>query len=116
LQAAMDSKNESRVNGWLAPLIWLGKFVVGAERVLGTFATAVAAVLIIIEVVLLLSGVTARYVFDAPIGWTGALADMLFLWLSGLGRSEEHTAELQSRGHHVCHLLPEKQKKLIQVH
>lgn len=91
----MDSKNESRVNGWLVPLIWLGKFVVGAERVLGTFATAVAAVLIIIEVTLLLSGVTARYVFDAPIGWTGALADMLFLWLSGLGalvalRRSEH--------------------------
>src|SRR5215208_3640770 len=29
-----------------------------------------------------------------------------------IGRSEEHTSELQSRGHLVCRLLLEKQKKL----
>src|SRR5690625_7000138 len=31
--------------------------------------------------------------------------------LGGLGRSEEHTAELQSRGQLVCRLLLEKQKR-----
>src|SRR5437870_9621356 len=30
---------------------------------------------------------------------------------SGTGRSEEHTSELQSRGHLVCRLLLEKKKK-----
>src|SRR5439155_6158035 len=30
----------------------------------------------------------------------------------GLGRSEEHTSELQSRGHLVCRLLLEKKKKV----
>src|SRR5439155_22179183 len=30
-----------------------------------------------------------------------------------LGRSEEHTSELQSRGHLVCRLLLEKKKKLL---
>src|SRR5439155_25974835 len=30
---------------------------------------------------------------------------------SGKGRSEEHTSELQSRGHLVCRLLLEKKKK-----
>src|SRR5439155_15546511 len=30
---------------------------------------------------------------------------------AGLGRSEEHTSELQSRGHLVCRLLLEKKKK-----
>src|SRR5690625_4843372 len=29
---------------------------------------------------------------------------------AGIGRSEEHTSELQSRGHHVCRLLLEKKK------
>src|SRR5690625_6687904 len=29
----------------------------------------------------------------------------------GVGRSEEHTSELQSRGHLVCRLLLEKKKK-----
>src|SRR5439155_26284060 len=36
---------------------------------------------------------------------TGARRD------SGGGRSEEHTSELQSRGHLVCRLLLEKKKK-----
>src|SRR5437870_6571576 len=31
--------------------------------------------------------------------------------LCGLSRSEEHTSELQSRGHLVCRLLLEKKKK-----
>src|SRR5439155_17937978 len=31
-------------------------------------------------------------------------------WLSFPGRSEEHTSELQSRGHLVCRLLLEKKK------
>src|SRR5439155_11681282 len=36
------------------------------------------------------------------------------LWLrtAGFRRSEEHTSELQSRGHLVCRLLLEKKKKL----
>src|SRR5439155_14030649 len=32
-------------------------------------------------------------------------------WGRGRGRSEEHTSELQSRGHLVCRLLLEKKKK-----
>src|SRR5690625_6075828 len=32
--------------------------------------------------------------------------------LSGQSRSEEHTSELQSRGHLVCRLLLEKKKKI----
>src|SRR5690625_6156624 len=48
-----------------------------------------------------------------------ALPAMIFLFLFGcdlrkiirLGRSEEHTSELQSRGHLVCRLLLEKKKE-----
>src|SRR5439155_6801423 len=32
------------------------------------------------------------------------------------GRSEEHTSELQSRGHLVCRLLLEKKKQTLHVH
>src|SRR5215510_16054971 len=32
-------------------------------------------------------------------------------WVKGAERSEEHTSELQSRGHLVCRLLLEKKKK-----
>src|SRR5690625_6770542 len=36
-------------------------------------------------------------------------------YLADLGRSEEHTSELQSRGHLVCRLLFEKNKKYIKI-
>src|SRR5437660_7567407 len=35
---------------------------------------------------------------------------------AGRGRSEEHTSELQSRGHLVCRLLLEKKKKKKKKH
>src|SRR5690625_3346783 len=40
-------------------------------------------------------------------------ADMIVRYqrMSGKNRSEEHTSELQSRGHLVCRLLLEKQKR-----
>src|SRR5690625_5942929 len=40
------------------------------------------------------------------------LFQMLFDNFLQLGRSEEHTSELQSRGHLVCRLLLEKKKTL----
>src|SRR5437660_4976178 len=51
---------------------------------------------------------------------TSGLPSQLTPWTGGgnpfspgrkLGRSEEHTSELQSRGHLVCRLLLEKKKK-----
>src|SRR3712207_8476474 len=40
-----------------------------------------------------------------------ALGLTRLLWRSALGRSEEHTSELQSRQYLVCRLLLEKKKK-----
>src|SRR6266508_6824188 len=42
---------------------------------------------------------------------TFPLVTALTLWLRPSVRSEEHTSELQSRGHLVCRLLLEKKKK-----
>ena len=44
-----------------------------------------AAVLVVAEVLVLFTGVTARYVFHAPLVWTDELASILFLWLAMLG-------------------------------
>src|SRR2546422_4779120 len=43
-------------------------------------------------------------------GVDGGLGVLLVLGVGGLGRSEEHTSELQSRLHLVCRLLLEKKK------
>ena len=64
---------------------------------LGRAVDAVAAALIVIEVVLLFSGVVARYVFHSPIVWSDEMAGSVFLWLGMLGavialRKGEHLA------------------------
>ncbi|HXE22422.1 MAG TPA: TRAP transporter large permease subunit [Rhodoferax sp.] len=44
-----------------------------------------AAILVVLETVILFAGVVSRYVFDAPLTWTDELASILFLWLAMLG-------------------------------
>ncbi len=57
-------------------------------RVDGAIAWATevpAAFLVALEIVVLLAGVVARYVFNAPLTWSDELASILFLWLAMLG-------------------------------
>src|SRR3954462_11916469 len=44
-----------------------------------------AAVIVVAEIVVLLAGILARYVFHKPIVWSDELAAILFLWLAMLG-------------------------------
>ena len=56
-----------------------------AERVLRRVVELPVVVLILVEAVILFSGVISRYVFHNPIGWTDELASVLFLWIGMLG-------------------------------
>src|SRR5919112_903111 len=60
-----------------------------ASHLLGSvFARLVeipAALLVVAEIVVLLAGILARYVFHKPIVWSDELAGILFLWLAMLG-------------------------------
>ena len=51
----------------------------------GGFKGEGAAGLVLLEIVILLAGVTSRYVFHNPLIWSDELASILFLWLSMLG-------------------------------
>ncbi len=55
------------------------------ERVLALGVEAVAAALMAAEVLLLLTGVFARYVLHSPLVWSDELASFLFLWLAMAG-------------------------------
>jgi len=44
-----------------------------------------AAALVVAEVLVLLAGVTSRYVFNRPLVWSDELAETLFIWLAMLG-------------------------------
>src|SRR5271165_5648837 len=57
----------------------------GCERALHQFCAILAATLVAVEIVVLLAGVMARYVFQAPLVWSDELASILFLWLAMLG-------------------------------
>ncbi|MBR0939362.1 TRAP transporter large permease subunit [Bradyrhizobium jicamae] len=55
------------------------------DRALGTVIAVPTAALVLVEVFVLLGGVTSRYVFHHPIIWSDELASTLFLWLAMLG-------------------------------
>src|ERR1700724_4237736 len=56
-----------------------------AEQWLGSIVAAAAAALVVAEIIVLFSGVSARYLFQKPIIWSDELAGILFLWLAMLG-------------------------------
>ena len=55
------------------------------ERWLCAAVEAAAAVVLVVEVLILFAGIVARAVFDHPIIWSDELASILFLWLAMLG-------------------------------
>ncbi|WP_249148299.1 TRAP transporter large permease subunit [Bradyrhizobium jicamae] len=56
-----------------------------AEQWLGSAIAAAAALLVVAEIVVLFTGVSARYFFQRPLIWSDELAGILFLWLAMLG-------------------------------
>src|SRR5262245_11336162 len=55
------------------------------DRALQHLIEVSAAILILVETVVLLAGVVARYVFQRPLIWSDDLASLLFIWLIMLG-------------------------------
>lgn len=66
-------------------LVAAGARSAGQQSLLRHVLEFPAVVLIVAEVVILLTGVIARYVFHSPIAWTDELASLLFLWVGLLG-------------------------------
>ncbi len=60
---------------------WLGQF----EKALGWLVEVPAALLVLVDIVVLFAGVVSRYVFHSPLLWSDELASIVFLWLAMLG-------------------------------
>ncbi len=56
-----------------------------ADRILGRVVEVPAAILVVAEIILLLTGVIARYALRAPLVWGDELAGILFIWLVMMG-------------------------------
>jgi tripartite ATP-independent transporter DctM subunit len=63
------------------PIPWLEQL----NKAIGTLVEIPAALLVLAEVIVLLMGVTSRYVFHQPLVWSDELASILFLWLAMFG-------------------------------
>jgi tripartite ATP-independent transporter DctM subunit len=67
------------------PATALGALARRVDNAIGAGVEALAGSLVLVEIVVLLAGVIARYVFHKPLVWSDELASLLFLWLSMLG-------------------------------
>jgi tripartite ATP-independent transporter DctM subunit len=59
--------------------------LVRCETLLAWLSEIPAAIILLIEVIILSAGVTARYALDRPLVWSDELSITLFLWLAMLG-------------------------------
>ncbi|WP_158932371.1 TRAP transporter large permease subunit [Acidisphaera sp. S103] len=67
------------------------------DRLIDLLTQGLAALLVVIEVVILFVGVLWRYLLDNPLVWVEELAAILFLWLVSLG-----AVIALRRGEHMC--------------
>ncbi|MBR0834822.1 TRAP transporter large permease subunit [Bradyrhizobium manausense] len=66
------------------------------DRALALLTEPLAAIVVVAEILVLLTGVIARFVFNHPLTWSDELASIMFLWLAMLG-----AAIAQRRGQHM---------------
>ncbi len=55
------------------------------DQLLGFVTEFPAAVLVLLEILVLFGGVVSRYVIHRPLTWSDELASVMFLWLAMLG-------------------------------
>ena len=84
------------------------------SRLLRPFEIISSALLVAI-VVLLLAGVTSRYVFSLPVVWIDEVASLCFLWLAMLG-----SAIALDRNEHLrltlfLYMLPERVQRFVEA-
>ena len=60
-------------------------WAVAADNALGHLVEIPAAILVVAEIVILFSGIVARYALHEPLVWSDELASTLFIWLAMLG-------------------------------
>lgn len=82
---AMNTPVELADSVNLPPSSAAGRIAQRFERALTWAIERLAAALLVADILVLLVGVCARYVFHAPITWTEETASTLFIWLAMFG-------------------------------
>jgi tripartite ATP-independent transporter DctM subunit len=87
----------------------------GLDRVIGAVVEPAAALLIVVEVVLLFANVVSRYAFHGALIWGDELATILFLWLSMLGAVIAYRRGEHMRLSAVVNALPPRWKTICET-
>ncbi len=90
-------------------------WTIAVDRIIGSVLEPTAAVLIVIEVCILSSGVFSRYVLKSALVWTDELATILFLWLSMLGAVIAYRRNEHMRLTALIRSVPPKTARLLEI-
>jgi len=90
---------------------WLREIENGLSLVVAVLAGA----LVVVESVILLAGIVARYAFHAPLVWTDELAAILFTWLALLGAAMAFRRGEHMRMTAVIARVPPSQRQFLDV-
>ena len=94
-----------------SPLPWAASI----EALLGSLVAFLAAALVVAEIVVLLAGVTSRYVFHEPLIWSDELASILFLWLAMLGAVVAFRRDEHMRMTALVGMLPQRAQAFLDI-
>jgi tripartite ATP-independent transporter DctM subunit len=85
------------------------------ERILQRIVEVPAAAIVLVEIVLLLTGVIFRFVLHNPIVWADELSGMLFLWLGMLGSVLALQRSQHMRLTTIVSRVPERGRALLET-
>ena len=92
-----------------------GRVLAALTRALALATEIPVVIAVVAEVVVLFCGVTARYVFHAPLIWSDELASTIFLWLAMFGAA----VAVQRGGHmrlsYLVQRLPPRLRAVAEV-
>lgn len=89
--------------------------VAHADRAFAVLTEVPAGILVLVEILLLFSGVISRYVFHKPLTWSDELASTLFLWLAMLGSVVAFRRSSHMRMTALVSLAPTRMREVLEL-
>jgi tripartite ATP-independent transporter DctM subunit len=96
-------------------LAYHGRVQAAIDRAIGWLTEPLAALLVLVEVAILASGVFTRYVLRSPLVWTDELATTLLLWLAMLGSVAAYRRDQHIRLSALLRRLPARGAAILET-
>ena len=107
----MRSPSDAGMGASRAHSVWLN----AVEKTVGAVVERTLALLVLLEVLILLVGIVARYVFHRPIVQADEVAAILFLWLAMLGTVEAYRRAEHMRMTAILNRMTSQRRQAMEV-